>query len=166
MDDLIVAYDYISFDEDYKDEFYSYSGGNSKKVLDADEVVFWKWPCSGEVTTVAKLPAATGAENAKAEKDWLTTPVHAYLDREGREWGFIPYFYGSRNFWICLSDPSNAEIPAINPPPAPELWPSADPDTLPPLRSGIPANIMVIASVAAVVIGSAVMIRIFWKPIK
>ena len=50
-----------------------------------------------------------------------------FTDDEGRDWGYVSYFYGFRDFWVCLNDPSNPNIPAFNPAPEPSLYPAVDP---------------------------------------
>ena len=115
MDDLVLAYDYISFEEDHRDEFYHYSG-DYELLFETDEIVFWTWPGSGEIVLVS----GSGYRDAELERNWLYA-AFAYKDGEGREWGLISYFYAMKNTWICLDDPSNQEIPAFNKAPQPEL---------------------------------------------
>ena len=161
MSDLVVVYDYISFEEEYGSEFYSYSGDSYDGLSENIELVFWTWPGSGEIAETHRISHATNY--TESERIWLTTE-RAYKDAEGREWGFVPYYYAARNRWICLSDPANADIPAFNPAPEPQLWPPIDPGSLPSPRSGAPTLIIIITMVAAVTIGTAVLIKILWKP--
>ena len=167
MSDLTVAYDYIEFDREHSGEFYQYSGEPNT----TGDIIFWKWPGSGVIN--GEL-GETWRHPGDAMNDVL--PSHAYLDPEGREWGFVGYMYGRRNAWFCISDPTNREIAAFNTPPAPQLWPAADPDAIPspnrtadnpdyvtapePWNDGL---IVVIILVAAVVIGTAVLIGVLWK---
>jgi len=115
MDQLQAKYDYISFDEEHSSEYYSYSDDDT--THEPIDIVLWTWPGSGEIASTL-------------QKEWLDPdtdsyilngPTRAYKDSDGREWGFVGYFYGSRNSWICLSDPSNDNIPAFNPAPEPVL---------------------------------------------
>ena len=163
MSELVVVYDYISFNEDHAGEIYDYSGGSPDSLSENLEIVIWAWPGSGEV--LRTLTTSSGRDFTEGELTWLT-PEKAYTDADGREWGFIPYFYSSRNTWLCLSDPTNADIPAFNPAPTPQLRTPIDPGALPSPRSGFPMLPIIISLVAIVVIGSAILIKIFWKPNK
>jgi len=99
----------------------------------------------------------------------------AYKDTEGREWGYIPYFCGSRHIWICLSDPVNRDIPAFNPAPEPILWsPNAAPDwygTSPaqppvtPVKEPGMAPIMIVIIIILAAIAAVLVIK-FRKPKK
>jgi hypothetical protein len=80
-----------------------------------------------------------------------------YEDPEGRRWGYISYFYGYRDFWICLTAPDDAslgggetepqpteapvstEAPAPTASPAPSEAPaSPEPTELPPIIDPLP----------------------------
>ena len=118
--DLIV-YDYKSFEKAYGNEFYPYDG-DFKALIDANLIVFWTWPGSGEYYHIFGPPY----KDEFLER-WLQTPsssfhlvTHAYTDEDGREWGFIQNVRSDfRNMWWCLSDPANMDIPAFNKAPAP-----------------------------------------------
>lgn len=152
MDDLLHVYDYSSFAEEHQSAFYAYEDSYDSLDTGAD-IVIWSWPGSG--TTQGTLEALSGEDLA----DFSIS--HAYKDEVGREWGFIGYWHGYRNMWICISDPGNYDIPAFNPPPQPELWP---PSEVPAVQNGLSTPLLIIILVIVLVIGTAVMIRIFWKP--
>ena len=40
------------------------------------------------------------------------TVYKTYVDEAGRKWGYCGYYYGSRNFWVCLdaADQSYEEL--------------------------------------------------------
>jgi hypothetical protein len=153
MDQLLVIYDFISFDEEHFKEFYTYNG-DYDEIKKVGAAIAWTWPGSG--TTFWTI------ENLDTENLLVS---YAYLDKDGREWGFVNYLYGSRNIWICLSEPLNRDIPAFNPIPEPILWESET------VHREIEksANAMlwiIIVLVAILVIGTVVLIKIFWKPNK
>ena len=156
MEQLALAYDYIYFDEEHQDEYYTYNGDYAE-LYAAKDIVLWTWPGSGEVAFSLK----EDQRSIDAEKNFLDAPSHAYKDSAGREWVFISYFYGARNTWACLSDPASTDIPAFNPPPQPELWPPGD---LPSTPGWLPLPVLIIILVAAVAVVTAVLIRVFWKP--
>jgi len=120
MDQLLAVYDYISFSEDHSDEFFTFD--NSDNVPEAGDIVFWKWPGSGEVYTVFE----EAWQDSESYEYTLGGVFRAYKDSEDRVWGFIGYSYGARDVWVCLSDPSNREIPAFNPAPEPVLKKAGD----------------------------------------
>ena len=155
MEQLLLMYDYISFEKDHADEFYAYTGGG-ETLATAPELVLWSWPGSGSVSHTMQGPLSASGYGGP-----LDIP-HAYKDEEGREWGFLSYWYGIRNIWICISDPGNPDIPAFNPPPEPELWQSQTP----PAPGGLSTPWLIAILVAVLVAGTVVLVRIFWKPKK
>jgi hypothetical protein len=172
MDDLLLVYDYISFEEDYGFEFCDYDGDEAalreiaEVLLAADEIVLWSWPGSGVYHNVLGEPYKERSFDFYFSPDPLRFRFvllpHAYTDSDGREWVFISEvmkYHG--NSWVCLSDPSNPNIPAFNPAPEPELWQPGELNLEKP--GGLPTPVLIIILVAAIVIVTAVLIRIFWK---
>lgn len=157
MNQLLLKYDYISFEEEHQSEFYDYTGEYSI-LYETDDIVFWTWPGSGEKAWILE----NEWRNPETDGNFLKAS-RFYKDADGREWGFFVYVYGNRNSWVCLSDPGNTEISAFNPPPQPELWQSDNTSTS---TNGLDIPVLVIVLVAVLVIGTAVLIRIFWKPNK
>ena len=161
MSQLLIVYDYLSFAQDHQAEIYSFTGSYDS-LKTADKIIMWSWPGSG---------VEAGSIDQGENSDLSVTD--AYKDDQGREWGFIGYWHGNRNFWICISDPANSDIPAFNPPPKPVLWQPGDTSTNTPEavntntnKSGPSMPTIIIVLVSAVVICTAVLIRVFWKPRK
>jgi hypothetical protein len=153
LDQMLVLYDYISFEEDHLEEFYSYDGDYTA-IKDTMAAIAWPWPgCETPIWTF---------EGLDTEHFWAS---FAYRDEEGREWGFISYLYGSRNIWVCLSDPLKRDMPAFNVAAAPAPWVSETEHT-DIGRSANPPLTLIICLVAVLVIGTAALIKIFWKPNK
>jgi len=161
MDQLLLVYDKISFEEDHRQEFYSYSGSYDA-LFETDELIFWTWPGSGKIAMTHDDPVSLREEPARS---WLNAEC-AYRDSEGREWGLIPYFYAAKRNWVCLSDPGNENITAFNRVPKPELWPAVDPPATNRAEGSGQPFIIIIILVAALVVSSVVLIRLFWKPKK
>jgi hypothetical protein len=153
MDQLLLVYDFISFDEEHQNEYYHYDG-TFKETDEATEIVFWTWPGSG-VERSAYMDEAWIADISGAIDRYKI-----YKDEEGREWGFISYLYAIRNVWVCISDPSNHDIPAFNQEPPPELWKPGEMET----SKGVPMPVILIILVTVLVVGTAILIKIFWKP--
>jgi len=161
---LAPVYNSATFEEERGSEFHAYTGGVDD-LFDAREIVVWAWPGSGVVEWVMNDPS-TMRNRPNILTNQNKTLV-AYEDGEGREWIAITY-RGDTSVWICLSDPSNPDIPAFNRAPVPELWPPGDGDPLPGgARSkhlgGVSMPVLIIILVAGLAIVTAVLIRVFWK---
>lgn len=157
LDQMLVLYDYIAFAEDHLDEFYLYAGDYTEIKKDAAAVV-WPWPgADSSLWTFEDLDT----------DNFRVSP--AYKDKDGREWGFVTYLYGSRNIWICLSDPLNRDLPALIPEPEPTVWVSetvhVDTKQYSPEKE-LPILAVIIVLVTVLVISTAVLIKVFWKPNK
>ena len=155
LDQMLVLYDYVAFAEEHQEEFYSYTG-DYNEIEEARSVVVWPWPgADAPLWTLEDLDM----------KSFLV--FHAFKDEEGREWGFIQYLFINRNIWVCLSDPNSRDLPVFNPAPPPYVWVSETDhvDIKQYLKEKeLPVLIAAIILVAAVVAGTAVLIRKFWKP--
>ena len=151
LDQTLVLYDYVAFEEDHLLEFHSYTGDYAE-IKELRAAVAWPWPGS-------EAPLWT-FEDLDTEN---FNVAYAYADDQGREWGFVTYLYGSRNIWICLSDPLNRDMPVFHPAQEPSVWKSET------VYSDIgkswnPPIVLIIVLVAALAIGTVILIKIFWKP--
>ena len=150
MEDLLVIYDNISFMEEHKGNIEPFQGEWEDYVIGKEPVQFYSYPGSG---------ISVSAMDIKEDKPVVS---YTYEDGEGRLWGYINYYFSHRG-WVCLSDPTNANIPGSKDEPQVTLIPKASelPDPSNPLlRREI---LIVVLLVGAVVVGTGVMIRIFWK---
>jgi hypothetical protein len=155
MEQLLLVYDFMSFDEEHQDEYYPYSG-DYEELFAPGDMVLWAWPGSGVVEWILEEEW----RDAELDRNFLKDS-RAYKDSAGREWVYTGYMYGARNTWACLSDPFSTDITAFNPqPPPPELWQPGDAGTHP---SGLSLPVLIIILVAVLVAGTAVLIRVFWK---
>ena len=153
-DQLLVLYDYVAFEENYSEEFYIYKGDYAE-LKETGAAVAWPWPgADSPLWTIEDLDTA----NFRV--------LHAYKDDQDREWGFVTYLYGSPNIWFCLSDPLNKDIPAFNPSPEPTVWESdtAHSDIGKTNNFGDITVMLIIILIAALVVGTAILIKVFWKP--
>jgi len=156
MNELLLAYDYISFEEDHRDELYSITGIYDP-LQEVRDIVLWTWPGSGSISHIIQQ----GWRNTEHETNFLSNATTAYIDSEGREWAYVSYLYGRVNAWVCLDAPDNEDIQAFNPAPEPVRWLS-DPEHQVP-HSGSQLPIIAIILVGAVVIVTIVLILVFWK---
>jgi len=106
MDDLLMCYNREDFIKNNEDMFYPYEG-DFDLILSATRLVEWQWPGSDKEKRVIEKNI-----------DKFANVHYAYMDEDGREWGYTTYSRG----WICLSDPSNMSIPSFYPAPAPIKW--------------------------------------------
>ena len=105
LSDFTVKFDYISFDELHSSEYKVYEGDYSE-LSGVTNIVMWTFPNSGE---------SNGTVD-QVDEDFAVGTV--YTDIDGVQWGFVSYYYGMKNFWICLSDPTNTDkaakdVPAV-----------------------------------------------------
>lgn len=100
--DCLAKADYISFREAHGEEFVKYDQAYGKALAEAETVVLWKYPCSGEISA------------DEIDAGWFEgwTFDDCWQDPQGRMWAFVGYCYGIRNTWICLDDPSDTELGA------------------------------------------------------
>ena len=148
---LFVFYDYVAFEEGHFKELYSYKGDYAE-IKKTGAAIAWPWPGAGApLWTIEDLDTSSFRVS------------YAYTDEQGREWGFVTYLYGSPNIWFCLSDPLNRDIPAFNPAPEPTPWES-ETVHIDIGKSANPTLAPIIVLVVALVIGTVVLIKLFWKP--
>lgn len=151
LDEFLVIYDYISFEEEHINELYPYTG-SKEEIKEAGAIVAWSRP---------------GAEKPLYTIEEINTNSfaieHVYMDTNGREWGFIRYMPNRGNIWVCLSDPLNTELPAFNPNPAPRVWKS-DTEHIDIAELSKPPVTLIIVLGAIISAASILLIYIFWKP--
>jgi len=147
MSSTVTKYDYISFEEDHKQDYKAYEG-DYLELSGVKNIVIWTFPHSGESSgTLEEIDSNFAVESV-------------YIDSEGLEWGYVGYYYAIKNFWICLSDPTNTNIPAskIETPviitPEPGAVPKSSTEDM---------TTVIIISVAAVVLVTAVLIALLGK---
>ena len=93
MSELALIYDYQEFEADFGSEFQEYDGrGKFTKVCLYNYpggVYVWTWDPGQEISEAFS---------------------HIYVDADGRNWGFIGYYMGRHNQWVCLDDPLNENL--------------------------------------------------------
>lgn len=157
MNQLLVIYDAISFVDEHRDEIVPFDTA-MELPLDVDEIYFYTWPGSGEVTDSLKR---VNYINQDLNGIYVNQFDMAYIDDQQRVWAYSEFIYGYRKVWICLSDPDNDSIDAFCAASPPAPWPGA---TAPP-GSGIAipqkayAPIIIIVVVNVVVYVSVFVMR-------
>lgn len=150
--DMALIYDYISFEEDHSHEFQKYDGSGDHLT----EAFSYSYPGGVRISNVKGMEggAYTLAEGFQ----------NLYTDENGLRWSYIGYYYGLKNFWICIDDPMNENlgvetyltVDQVRNAPDAELTPAvADvPDT-----SAVPLWVIPVALVIVVAVVTAVIIR-------
>lgn len=133
LSDTIAVFDSRSFEEEHAQELEKYTGDRSELSGGA---VMWTFPRSG-----IKL-----AEMGGEELDSISIEK-TYTYPDGQTWGYCGYHYGYRNFWICLSDPTNTELAAEVPPIPDFIEPAGEMPSV-----GMSAQTLAIILVAAVAV--------------
>lgn len=144
LDDAELKYDSQSFREDHEADFTDFDGDYTY-LLNTNNIVIWTFPNSGK--TCGNLDGIS--------EDFEIQSV--YTDLDGLEWGYVSYYYGTKDFWICLSDPTNENIAAKDVPSPVFVTPS--PDYVPEASSNSMTTIIIIC-VAAAILCAAVAISV------
>jgi hypothetical protein len=99
MSDMLPDYDADAFYRDHQSEIVT--DGDVELEIRSDETVFlYKYPGSGIVTD-------------ELSGSWAGEPLWfniLFTDPAGRQWGYCDYYYGHRDFWVCLDDPYNGAL--------------------------------------------------------
>lgn len=98
MDEVLLQYDSRAFQEEHAGELTPCDAAFSQYAAADMPVVFWRYPGG---------PAEDGTVVPDASLSFTET----YTDGAGRLWGRCGYYQGRRDFWVCLSDPSNPDLP-------------------------------------------------------
>lgn len=147
LKDMLLKYDAVSFDEEHSTEYTAYAGDYSA-LKDLKDLVIWTFPNSGE----------TGGTIDQIDENFVVDSV--YKDIDGTEWGHVNYYYAVKNFWVCLTKPTDTGIPAKDLPVPVFNSPSPDADFQP---TGSDLTTVLIICVAAAILISAVLIYLMNK---
>lgn len=96
--DMALIYDYISFDEDHSHEYQKYDGSGDH-VTEAFSYSYPGGVCISDVKGMegGAYTLAEGFQNL-------------YTDENGLRWSYVGYYYGLKNFWVCIDDPMNENL--------------------------------------------------------
>ena len=179
INQLLMLYAPIDFDEEYKNEYYTYED-NINLELASNKLVVWKWPGSDSEKIV--FEAYSDDLNYGGFKLENLDVDHAYKDDSGREWGYASIEFTTNHIrtqqnwdgnpvrmdsWICLSDLANkSDIPSFNPaPPAREWTPPSNLD-VPKSNSKTTIPPLVFVIVAILAIGTIIFFTVRGNHIK
>lgn len=102
MDLLLPVYQSAQFLDEHSSEL---GGEISFSDYTGETVAFYEYPGSGVVQDSYAI---------QPDQSYFPEFQHSYTDKEGRLWGYISYFQGTRDCWICVSDPYNDALPFIS----------------------------------------------------
>ena len=154
MSQLYVVYDSAAFIDENTDSITEQEFDLSSFNIEGD-MVFWTWPGSG-------VTSGTFKEMSFVESN-MNVGYTMYIDNEGRQWAYLPYFYGWREVWVCLDDPANLNIPAFNPAPEPQLRAASQPPDTSSNSSRLSTPMFAVTLVSLVAMLSLVLIQMFWR---
>lgn len=98
MDDLSLVYDSWEFQVDHASEI----SDTGPVPVDFHEAVLYSYPNG---------PAWEGSLTEQADyQPFSETFTQFYTDGDGLRWGYVGYYMGHRNAWVCLDDPMNREL--------------------------------------------------------
>lgn len=100
---LAPLYNSTDFNRDYRDQFYT---TEESVRIDLTKVAVRLWEYPGAETPKEILDNYVGTDNYEDLN--LNT---LFKDEDGLEWGYLGYWYGRRNCWICISDPEADSFP-------------------------------------------------------
>ncbi|MBQ6823547.1 MAG: hypothetical protein IJP27_02745 [Clostridia bacterium] len=92
-DELYLIYDGESFMEEYRAEI-QWTGGKMMLPEGAEEIYVYEYPGAADPWAYSYF-----------EPEIVDVTSRTYTDTEGRRWGYISYYRGIRNRWVCLDDP-------------------------------------------------------------
>jgi len=119
MSQMKAEHDSAWFEEVYGEAIVS---GTEKLEIGRDShALGYKYPGSGIV--VDEIGNYTNEEFITVDFSTL------YTDAQGLKWGYLGYFFGHRNIWVCLSEPFE-KLEAGEEYAEPELIPAAEPGAL------------------------------------
>ncbi|MCI8442763.1 MAG: hypothetical protein HFG27_09565 [Provencibacterium sp.] len=142
---LRPVYDSVAFREDHAQQILPFSG-DMGSLMQAERVQLWKYP------------GAPAQETFLEKIDDSFQLAGCYTDEDGRLWGWVGYYRGWRDIWVCLSDPENTALPERIPE-QPPLYPAAEP----PVPKGYPSFILAAVLVALVIGLTLFLLRRFWQ---
>lgn len=97
MDDLSLVYDSVQFGKDHEAEIVS----GDPVPVDFDSAVLYGYPGG---------PAGRVLEEDAAYMPFSEVFSNTYTDENGLRWGYVGYYMGRQNNWVCLDDPLNENL--------------------------------------------------------
>lgn len=112
--DLSLAYDHISFAEEYAGQIRDYGGEFADYSGQAACVNFYEYPGAPEIkSTEEPKPAYLNdyIDHLTGAADGNSAIQSVFTDEEGLVWGYVNYLYGPVEGWFCLDRPDGTDFP-------------------------------------------------------
>lgn len=119
MEDIALIYDSTAFREDHAEELVPADGTETVELEGEGDMNYWTYPGSGVVS------GTTSYVDDKLKFQDI------YTDEDGLEWGYVNYYYGQKDSWVCLSDPTSISLPVRSVVPENVIAPKEIPEDLP-----------------------------------
>lgn len=103
-----IVYDYRAFEAEYGEKFYGTDGG---VCLCDTAVVEWAYPGAPEPLRIMEREDRPDADESVRDELTLYLGNTRFDDENGNQWGFLGYWRGRRNSWVCLTDPDAESLP-------------------------------------------------------
>lgn len=154
MSDMTIKYDSKEFQKDHAAEILTDTDTQTVDLsgLYGKEIVFWTYPHSGEDMD----------DDVVLSEDYGIEFDSYYVDAEGLNWGHCGYYMGLKDFWVCISDPTNENLSVseqkvdfFTPGPGDGTTPAAS------TAAPAPANLTLIIIVCVAVLAVITVILIF-----
>ena len=97
MDDLSLVYDSQQFMEDYADQLQTVE----PVEVDFHQALLYAYPNGPQKFVLEEV------EQYQSFSEMFTT-IHT--DENGLRWGYVGYYMGHQNGWVCLDDPMSEEL--------------------------------------------------------
>ncbi len=150
LSDCYRRYDSQSFLEEYGSQMKTDSAAvqSFQESLGAgQELQFYAFPGSDRITSTLPVDESSIEEI----RDYLV-PDQVFTDENELVWCHIGYFWGRRD-WLCLSDPTNKELPVVSRGSIPVRYPAETPSMEPASPStGQNTGMMALAGVLVAVL--------------
>lgn len=93
MDYLLLKYDSIAFQEEFAARIIDASG--EVPTYGENRVHFWGYPGSDTLWAAMVI-----------DECYQPQYMQTFTDDAGRKWGYVNYYMGIRDVWVCLDDPT------------------------------------------------------------
>ena len=106
LEDFRKLYGADDFEAEHRSELISENG--VFRPEGGSTVCFWAFPGAASCSS---MPISEEFSDSDANINYDMV----YTDGEGRKWGRVIYYFGYRDCWVCISDPSNQNLPETAP---------------------------------------------------
>lgn len=151
MDSLIAQYDNTAFQTEHADQLAPYDDQSLPQLPTDTVLLMWRYPGSD-----------TYYEHTLSLDSSYPEFSLVYTDPDGRNWANCNYYMGLRDFWVCLDDPTNPDLP-VTEIHYENLVPAANPDEINASTTALSPAILAGILVAGVVVVTLILLKKYRK---